>query len=249
MTWTRAAWGLWLIGCSAAEGPLLHARGAMPSAPVIDGGVVGGSGGASGSGATGVTAVPLALAQDAPWQYQLVGTIDATLAADLFVVDLFETRQSTLDALRARGTLVVAYLSAGTLESYRDDAEQFPEAAVGSPLVSYPNEAWLDVRDQTVRTLMAARLDLAQRKGFDGVLPTNLTAYTADSGFSLSAADQLDYTAWLAAEVRARGMSVGMSSDFARSAVLAELLPANRALPVLVARGEAQTFFTIKLDD
>ena len=223
MTWaplTRAAaCGLWLIGCSAAEGPLLHARSAMPPAGGGDGGAAGGGG--SGGSIAVAQPVPLEFSQGAPWQYQLTGAIDETLEAELFVVDLFNTEQPTLDEHHARGRLDVAYLSAGTHETFRDDADQFPAAAVGSPLDSYPNERWLDVRDPTVRSLMAARLDLAASKGFEGVLPTSMTAYRADSGFALSADDQLDYTTWLAAEVRARGMSAGMSGDFGRSAELA----------------------------
>jgi hypothetical protein len=164
--------------------------------------------------------VPLPLAEGAAWQYQLVEAIDPALPVELFIVDLFEAEQPSIDAMHASGKLVVAYLSAGTREDFRDDADRFPDAAVGNPLANYPNEAWLDVRDATVRSVMAARLDVAQAKRFDGVLPTNMTAYTSDSGFALSAADQLAYTVWLAAEARRRGLSVGMSGDFGRSAEL-----------------------------
>jgi hypothetical protein len=150
------------------------------------------------------------------FQYQLVGEVDIDLEADLFVIDLFNTPAAVIAALHEQGRVVVCYLSAGTRESYRSDADAFPADAVGEPLASYPNEAWLDVRHEAVRELMAARLDLARDKGFDGVLPTNLAAYQRESGFDLTAADQLDYSLWLAAEARARGLTPGMADDYAQ---------------------------------
>jgi hypothetical protein len=58
-------------------------------------------------------------------------------------------------------------------------------------------------------------LDVARDKGFDGVLPTNLSAFTHDSGFDLDARDQADYALWISEQVRARGMHVGMPGDYA----------------------------------
>jgi hypothetical protein len=195
-----------LAGCGMSEGPLLIA---------LDGGGIVSDGGSAMAGAGG--SAPALIAQDDPWQYQLTGAVDTELDVRLFVVDLFNVEEDEIASLKAQGTLVVGYLSAGTRETYRDDAGRFPAAAVGQPLESYPNESWLDIRDPTVRALMAARLDLARTKRFDGVFPTNLTAYRRESGFELTAADQADYTTWLAREARARGLRVGMGDDFARA--------------------------------
>jgi hypothetical protein len=202
----RLASGVILVGCGTTEGPLLHA---------LDGSVAVDDGGAmlDADSAAPSASAPV-FPPDVTWQYQLVGTIDPELDAQLYVIDLFNAPQSVIDRLHAQGKLAVAYLSAGTLENFRTDMNQFPRAAVGRALQSYPDESWLDVRDQGVRARMAARLDLARSKGFDGMLPTNLTAYLHDSGFDLSAADQADYSAWLSQQTHARGMHVGMSGDF-----------------------------------
>jgi len=207
MTCARlATWGLALLtGCSALEGPLLHKRGAP--VPVDGGGPDAGR-------------VPGVIAQAASWQYQLVGAVDPALDADLLVIDL-EEDASLLSELHARGKVVVAYLSAGTFEPFRFDADQFPAAALGNPLQGYPEESWLDVRDTTVRALMAARLQLARDHGFDGVLFANLNAYSSDSGFPLGATDQDDYTRWLSEQARGRSLLTGMSGDFGRSDELA----------------------------
>ena len=219
--WVAIAALVGLAGCGVTEGPLLHARdGGAAAGPDAgsDASLVPGAGSGADSGMT-ATAMPVFPA-DVSWQYQLVGQVDPELDARLFVIDLFNVSTTVIDRLHAQGKLAVAYLSAGTLENFRDDADQFPASAVGSVYDEYPNESWLDVRDQGVRARMAARLDIAREKGFDGVLPTNLTAYQHDSGFDLSASDQADYTTWLSAQAHARGMHVGMADNYGQVAAL-----------------------------
>jgi hypothetical protein len=146
--------------------------------------------------------------------YQITGVPQLDAAADLFVLDLFDTDAAELAALHARGRVAVAYLSAGSLEPWRPDADDFPEQAIGDRLEDYPSESWLDIRDPSVRALMTIRLELARDKGFDGIYPGSLDAYRSQSGFTLSESDQLDYDRFLATEARALGLSPGMSGDF-----------------------------------
>jgi hypothetical protein len=189
-----------LASCSATEGPLLRAVGSDSGAPEDPG--------------NPASAGEPRILPGMSFQYQLVGDIDVDLDAQLFVIDLFNAGDGTIDALHADGKVVAAYLSAGTLEDFRDDAEQFPASAVGEPLAAYPDESWLDVRDPTVRELMAARLDVAREQGFDAVLPTNLQGYAQNNGLALTAADLLDYALWLAAQIHARGLAPGLGGDF-----------------------------------
>lgn len=146
--------------------------------------------------------------------YQITGTPQLDANAELFVLDLFDAEPADLAALHARGRVAIAYLSAGSHEPWRPDADDFPEQAIGARLTSYPNESWLDIRDTSVRTLMQKRLQLARDKGFDGVYPGSLSAYRSSSGFTLSERDQLDYDRFLASEARALGLSPGLSGDF-----------------------------------
>ncbi|HTU59262.1 MAG TPA: endo alpha-1,4 polygalactosaminidase [Polyangiales bacterium] len=152
--------------------------------------------------------------------YQITGTPQLDAAADLFVLDLFDTEAEDLAALHARGRVAIAYLSAGSHEPWRPDADDFPEQAIGSRLASYPNESWLDIRAASVRALMHKRLQLARNKGFDGIYPGSLDAYRSQSGFTLSESDQLDYDRFLASEARALGLSPGLSGDFMLGAQL-----------------------------
>jgi len=203
-----AAWG-----CGSVEGPLLRRVGGGDS----------GAGGAGHGDAGDDAQTPSGLIeQDVAWQYQLSGTIDLDVDAQLFVLDLFQLSSARITQLHADGKVVVAYLSAGTVESFRADADDFPSASVGNTHPRYPNEAWLDVRDEGARAVMAQRLSMARDKGFDGVLPTNLSGDLNDTGFDLTAEDLRAYGAWLAEQAHARGLAIGLT-DFEHADQLAAI--------------------------
>ena len=54
---------------------------------------------------------------------------------------------------------------------------------------------------------------MCQSKGFDGIEPDNIDGYDNDTGFPLTASDQLEFNRWLAAEAHARGLSIGLKND------------------------------------
>ena len=148
------------------------------------------------------------------WQWQLTGTIDPSVDAEMFDIDLYNTPQQVIDELHARGRVVICYFSAGTREDWRPDADQFPASVLGKPMAAWPDEQWLDIRQiALLAPILRARLDLAVAKGCDGVEPDNVDGYTNDSGFPLSYDDQLTYNRWLATEAHARGLSVGLKND------------------------------------
>jgi hypothetical protein len=156
------------------------------------------------------------------WQIQLQGTLDTTVAAGVYDIDLFDTPASTIAALHAAGRRVICYFSAGSFEDWRADAAQFPAAALGSALDGWPGERWLDTRDAGVRAVMRARMDLAVSKRCDAVDPDNVDGYTNNPGFPLTAATQLDYDTFLAAEAHARNLAVGLKNDLGQVASLVD---------------------------
>src|SRR2546430_3388139 len=131
----------------------------------------------------------------------------------MYDIDLFETPQSTIDALHAAGRRVICYLSAGTYEPGRPDSSQFPSSVRGNELPDWPGEYWLDTRSPTVRHIMQARMDLAVTKQCDGIEPDNVDGYTNSPGFALTATTQLDYNNFLATEAHVRNLSVGLKND------------------------------------
>jgi hypothetical protein len=132
----------------------------------------------------------------------------------MYDIDLFDAPQSVIDALHGDGRIVICYFSAGSYEDWRPDAAGFPQSVRGEPLDGWPGESWLDIRDlDALRPIMQARLDLAVQKACDGVEPDNVDGYSNNSGFPLTASDQLAYNIWLADEAHKRGLSIGLKND------------------------------------
>lgn len=103
-----------------------------------------GCGGAGGVGAestpTGPREAPVACpgcwrpALTTSWQWQLSGTIDQSVAVQMYDLDLFETLASVVASLHSSGRKVVCYLNAGAWENWRPDAGNYPRALLGKGL-------------------------------------------------------------------------------------------------------------------
>ena len=148
------------------------------------------------------------------WQWQLTGTIDTSFNVEMYDIDLFDTPQAVINELHAKGRIVICYFCAGSWEDWRSDANQFPDSVKGNTLSGWPDEKWLDIRRLDVLgPIMRARMDLALQKKCDGLEPDNIDGYTNNTGFDLSAEDQLNYNKWLANEAHARNLSIGLKND------------------------------------
>jgi hypothetical protein len=155
------------------------------------------------------------------WQWQLTGTVDTSFDVAMYDVDLFDAPDEVLSSLRADGRIVICYFSAGSYEEWRGDAGDFPAAALGDALEDWEGERWLDVRSDAVRAIMEARLDVAADRGCDGVEPDNMDGFANDTGFDLTADDQLDYNRFIADAAHRRGLSVGLKNDVGQLDLLA----------------------------
>jgi len=156
------------------------------------------------------------------WQIQLEGALARDAAVAAWDVDLFDTTRPEIAALGRAGAAVICYFSAGSWEDWRPDRDAFPIAARGATLAGFDDERWLDIRRADVRAALAARLDHARDHGCDAVDPDNVEGHLAETGFALTAADQLDFNRWLAAEAHARGLAIGLKNDLAQVAQLAD---------------------------
>ena len=181
-------------------------------------GNTGGAGGEAGQGGAGGGGGSAGVYQPKPgtsWQWQLSGLpLDTSFDVEVYDIDLVETQPAEIDALHAAGRKVLCYFSAGSWESFRPDAADFPASVKGSSLdPPFADELWLDIRSSVVRDIMKKRLDLAVTKKCDGVEPDNVDGYSNDNGFGLTAADQLDFNKFIANEAHARSLSVGLKND------------------------------------
>jgi endo-alpha-1,4-polygalactosaminidase (GH114 family) len=147
------------------------------------------------------------------WQWQLQGRVNTSYDVEIYDIDLFDSDTTLINALKDNGKKVICYFSAGSYEEWREDASDFPSDILGNNLDGWAGERWLDIRSSTLRSIMKSRLDLAVKKGCDGVEPDNMDGYTNDTGFNLSADDQLIYNKFIANEARKRGLSVGLKND------------------------------------
>lgn len=109
---------------------------------------------------------------DDTWQLQLQGTINTSYNAAVFDIDLFDTPQATINALKAQGKRVVCYFSAGSSENWRPDFSKFKAADMGNALDGWAGERWLDTRSANVRAVMMARMDWRNRRGATVSIPT-----------------------------------------------------------------------------
>ncbi len=154
-------------------------------------------------------------APETTWQWQLTGSINTSVDAEMFDIDLFDTPEEIIKELHSKGKVVICYFSAGTYEDFRPDADKFPEEIIGNPLEEFPDEKWLDIRKiELLAPIIRERLDLAVQKGCDGVEPDNVDAYLHNSGFPISYEDQIRFNKFIAEEAHKRGLSVGLKNDF-----------------------------------
>lgn len=150
----------------------------------------------------------------AAWQWQLQGKIDTSVEARVYEVDGFEVAAKTVAKLHRQGRKGICYLDVGSWENYRPDADRFPKSTLGRAYEGYPDERWLDIRRiDLLAPVLRQRFDLCRRKGFDAVEPDNIAGYENNTGFPLTAADQLRFNRWVAREVHRRGMSVALKND------------------------------------
>ena len=146
------------------------------------------------------------------WEWQLTGEPDPDLRGDVIDIDL-EVDHSIVDGYHAQGTRVICYISVGSYEDWRPDADRFPEETLGKEYEGWSGERWLDIRRlDLLAPIMLARLDACAQKGFDAVEPDNMEIHTNDTGFPLSYQDQLRYALWLAEAAHQRGLAIGQKN-------------------------------------
>jgi hypothetical protein len=181
-------------------------------------------------------------ALNARWQYQLQGVaayastggINVGISAtpftggaavhpsvfdiDLYVDQAISGNNTTLDtaavnAIHAAGGKAICYVSAGTWENWRVDANQFPASVLGVKN-GWPGEKWLDIRQTSILLpIMEARVQKCRQAGFDGVEWDNVDGFSNRTGFPLTANDQLVYDASLANLAHSYGLTVALKND------------------------------------
>lgn len=145
------------------------------------------------------------------WNYQLINPL-VQQSAKVFDIDMFNTNSQEIQSLKNQGYVVICYISVGSYEDFRPDANQFNSNDLGNVLGGGSADRWLDTRSATVRAIMLQRLDLAKANGCDGVDLDNVDAFSSNSGFPLTTATQIEYNRYLANASHDRGLIVGLNN-------------------------------------
>ncbi|HTU79200.1 MAG TPA: endo alpha-1,4 polygalactosaminidase [Solirubrobacteraceae bacterium] len=147
------------------------------------------------------------------WYWQLTGKVDNDEPVEIYDIDGFENSAAEVATLHAQGKRVICYIDVGTAEDFRPDYKEFPKSVLGKP-DGWPGERWLDIRKLSIlEPIMSARFRMCAEKGFDAVEPDNIEGYANDTGFPLTAQEQLTYNEWVAEEVHSLGMAVLQKND------------------------------------
>lgn len=160
------------------------------------------------------------------WQWQLNpdvagGSINTSIAADMYDIDGFTNDAATVAALKALpGTSVpnrgvTCYISAGTLENWRPDARAYDPMLLGNTYYGFEDERWMDIRRiSELAPLLELRMHMCMLKGFDAIEFDNMDSWYADNntGLNITKADAVAFVMYLAREAHERGMSMALKS-------------------------------------
>lgn len=128
-------------------------------------------------------------------------------------IDAFTASKELVAAFHAKGIKVIAYISVGTLETYRPDSNLLPSEVVGNIYPDWPDERFLDLRQiEKLKPFITSRFDMIKAKGFDGIEPDNIDIYGEQTDFNLSLNDSKFFCEWIIEEAHNRGLSIGQKN-------------------------------------
>jgi hypothetical protein len=174
---------------------------------------LGGEGGDAAGPQGGTGATFWTPAAGLTWQWQLSEEVGEPLDVDVYDID-WEADAATVSKLHAAGIKVICYVSVGSWEDFRPDVDAFPAEVIGNDYDGWPGEKYVDIRAPALRSVMLARFDECQQKGFDAIEPDNMDVYELgeESGFPLTRADGIDYARFLANAAHERGLGIGQKN-------------------------------------
>ncbi len=158
-------------------------------------------------------AAPAAPPPGTSWDWQLGDRVRLRAGVQVFDLDPDGPGVAQLARIGKAGGYAICYVSVGTVESYRDDAGDFPPEVVGRVYGDWPDERFLDLRRLDVLLpLMKARFARCKAAGFDAVEPDNMDVHDNDSGFPVTRGDTLRYVRALAEMAHAMGLEIGQKN-------------------------------------
>jgi hypothetical protein len=139
--------------------------------------------------------------------------------ADVVFVDANLVNGNYVSQLKSQGKRVVCYISAGTLENWRDDHSKFSNAAMGQKYKGFGGkETWLDITKwETFKEPMLQRIKQADSKGCQFIEYDNtdcdINGCVPGASRQTLVAKQSEYINWLINTAHGMGMGVGLKNS------------------------------------
>ncbi len=169
----------------------------------------------------GLCVPAFALDAGVSWDWQLQAPLDLSVEVDVLALDPDEVDRADISRLKARGVFTICYVSVGTWEDWRDDADLFSPALLGKPYDGWPGERFLDIRAPEALARMEARFRRCARMGFDAVEPDNIDLHINDTGLPIGKAEVIAYVRQLSRAAHRLGLQIAQKNagDLTRALV------------------------------
>jgi hypothetical protein len=151
------------------------------------------------------------------WQWQITGTIDTNVNAEVFDIDLFDAKDSDISALKSKNKKIICYFSVH-YEDWRSAEYNFPLSIRGNKYPDWDGEWYVNWDAPEYWPVILKRLDLAKARGCDGVEPDNVDQYSG-TGFPLTKARAEQLVIDLASATHERGMAAGLKNMLDSSSI------------------------------
>lgn len=130
---------------------------------------------------------------------------------EIVLLDGFDASASEVASYKNanKGTIVLGYLSVGSMEDWRIDVDKWPSDCIGKAYDGWAGERWLNVDQwEKIKPVMLARLKMLKDKGFHGYEGDNvaiLDQYSSDEQ-AAKKPYAIAYAKWLAETAHSMGL-------------------------------------------
>jgi len=152
------------------------------------------------------------------WSWQNEGNIEIIDNVSMYVVDLFTIEGSDITAIHDGGHKVMCVFHSAQVNISDDNSDPDQEKYDVDVRQNYTDDTntskWLDISQGSVRDNLTKRIDIAQEKGCDGVVPTDTYMYNiSGTGVTFDSDAQKKYNIRLANYAHDQNLTVGLKDD------------------------------------
>ena len=145
---------------------------------------------------------------------------DSVVDEQVIIVDLFDTDTTLIEEYKRHQHIVICSFSAGTAEDDREDVISNRHAWQAIAAGGSSDNQWLNIYElEQLQALMKPRIQLAKRKGCQGIEPDNTDCFNSIKECLVKGTRderedaQMNYLVWLAGYVHSQGMLIGLKNS------------------------------------